>query len=93
MSRFITRRATGAGLTISFEPTGFPLDRAAVFLSSLCRYLDDLEKASPLVWKDQAWLARELLSEDAALRSWNPDAHRPALERLVEHLTDYLPDD
>jgi hypothetical protein len=34
-----------------------------------------------------------LLSEDAALRSWNPDAHRPALERLVEHLTDYLPDD
>jgi hypothetical protein len=83
----------GAGMTISFDPTGFPLGRAAQYLSSLCHYLDDLERADPGTWKEQAWLARELLAQDAALRSWETDRDGPPLRLLVEHLTDHLPDE
>ena len=80
-------------MSFSIEPTGFPLDRAARYLSSLCHYLDDLENAEPTIWKDQAWLARESLAQDAALRKWRSKKHRSALQQLVDHLTDYLPDE
>lgn len=85
----------GAGetMTISFDPTGFPLDRAAQYLSSLCQYLDELETAEPTTWKGQAWLARELLVQDTALRHWDPAGDGPALQKLVDRLTHYIPDE
>jgi hypothetical protein len=75
----------------SMPNRGTALSDAARYLSSLCRYLDKLERAAPDTWNDQAWLARELLAQDTALRDWKPRKHRPAMQELVEHLTDYLP--
>lgn len=80
------------GMNYSIEPAGIPLDQAARYLSSLCHYLDDLESAEPETWKGQAWLARELLSQDTALRQWRASQHSSALRELVEKLTDYIPE-
>jgi hypothetical protein len=79
-------------MVISFDRAGIALSVAARYLSSLCRYLQELENAAPTVWKDQGWLARELLKHDAALRAWRPKRHRSRLQELVDHLTHYTPE-
>jgi hypothetical protein len=86
-------RSGSGGMTIAWPGTDYPLDRAAVSLSSLCRYLDMLESAAPELWKEQAWIARQLLVQDGAFRKWDPALHRRALQDLVEHLTTHLPEE
>ncbi len=75
---------------IRFPPNvfGTPLEDAASWLLSLCRYLDDLAGSDVAAWHDHAYLARELLTRQSALQAWEPRRDGPDLRSLVEYLTD-----
>lgn len=74
---------------LTVPAAGVPVDQAARWLSSLCRYLDQLEAANPSVWEHQALIARRLLGLDEGLRSWDTTGSEPKeLERLLDELVD-----
>ena len=80
--------STGFTLQIPESTWGTPLPTAARWLLSLCVYLDRLADSGVAAWRDHAYLARELLTQRAALGAWEPQRDSSKLGVLAEHLVD-----
>jgi hypothetical protein len=83
-------KAHGQGMTIVIPRRlfGTPLSDAARWLLSLCQYLDKLARSGVGAWRDHAYLAQELLTQQEALKAWDTARHGPELHALATHLID-----
>lgn len=81
------RRKENGGMRITVPDYGHDLADSARWLSSLCHFLTDLAASGVDAWRDHDYLARRLLDQDRALRTWTP-RNGPALAELVDYLVD-----